>query len=764
MTIDGGTGDDTFSVTGTSAGDIVGVDITSGVGDGAVIGLPQSIAFTSVQTVNFDGAAGTNSLTWRDRTDTAYGTALNPENGVIYTPSGAASGTVRIGNGSAFPTVGFTNVNGSFIANGDPDSSGKRDVFTALGTSTTGQQSVGPFGELTTADGADTFTVTDRSITMTNATLGAMRRVDFGLNSSAAPTFSTIHIRGGNETVNGDQFTATPSKLTNIVIDGMNPAAGAAADRLTFISVGATVTFPTADTKYGAPQTRMVQTVDNTGLGFYNVENVNVFDPNLGTPPLLAVSGNASTSEGAVYTLTLGAVNDSGRIVTQYIVNWGDGSTNTYVTNGAKTHVYTDGPNNFVITVDIVDQFGLHTSVANPPNKSITVHNVAPTIAVAAGAPVAEGSTSSITLGAVTDPGQDTVTSYIVRWGDGFTDTYPTGGVKTHRYAGNGNYVVRIDLIDEDGTFVSRGSATVSVVSPELLNGSKTNLTAAGIGQDVVVYNPDGSTRFAFRPYPGYTGNITVATGDINGDGIDEIVTGTETQATHVKVFDGATGAEIYSFLAYEGFTGGVNVAVGDVLGLGYAQIVTGAGFGGAPHVKVFIANGGVAEAASYFAYAPGYRGGVNVAAGRLDGSGHDLIVTGAGVGGSSHVKAFDVVSGGPVEQRSFFAFDPGFSGGVNVAAGQGVIVVSPTIGASSNVVVFRYADLVPLQSFIAFPNYDQGGARVGIGSRSGVSTLLVSPGSFAPPRFKVYRLSDLAVLDDFFIGNVAFNGGIYVG
>ena len=764
VAIDGGTGNDTFSVTGTSAGDIVGVDITSGAGDGTVTGLPQTIAFTSVQKVNFDGAAGTNSLTWRDSTNVAYGTALNPENGVIYTPSGPASGTVRIGNGSAFPTVGFTNVNGNFVANGDPDSSGDRDVFTELGFSTTGQQSVGPFGELTAANGADTFTITDKSIAIINATLGAMRRVDFGLYSSGSPTFSTIHIRGGNETANGDQFTATPSKLTNIVIDGMNPVAGATADRLTFVSNGATVTFPTTDTKFGAPQTRMVQTVDNTGLGFYNIENVNVFDPNLGTPPLLAVSGTASTSEGAIYTLTLGAVNDSGRTVTQYIVNWGDGSSNTYATNGAKTHVYADGPNNFVITVDLVDQFGLHTSIGNPPNKSIAVLNVAPTIAVTAGAPVAEGSISSITLGAVADPGRDTVTSYIVRWGDGFADTYPAGGVRTHRYAANGSYVVRVDLIDEDGTFLASGSTTVTVVSQELFNANKTNLTAAGVGQDVVVYNPDGSTRFAFRPYPGYTGNITVATGDINGDGIDEIVTGTETQATHVKVFDGATGTEIYSFLAYSGFTGGVNVAVGDVLGLGYAQIVTGAGFGGAPHVKVFIANGGVAEAASYFAYDPGYRGGVNVAAGRLDGSGHDLIVTGAGVGGSSHVKAFDVASGGPVEQRSFFAFDPGFSGGVNVAAGQGVIVVSPTIGASSNVVVFRYADLVRLQDFIAFPNYNEGGARVGIGSRSGVSTLLVAPGSLAPPRFKVYRLSNLDVLDDFFIGNVAFNGGIYVG
>ena len=46
-----------------------------------------------------------------------------------------------------------------------------------------------------------------------------------------------------------------------------------------------------------------------------------------------------------------------------------------------------------------------------------------------------EGSSYSLTLGAVTDPGTDTVSSYIVHWGDGNSDTYFTAGAKTHTYA-----------------------------------------------------------------------------------------------------------------------------------------------------------------------------------------------------------------------------------------------------------------------------------------------------------------------------------------
>jgi hypothetical protein len=60
---------------------------------------------------------------------------------------------------------------------------------------------------------------------------------------------------------------------------------------------------------------------------------------------------------------------------------------------------------------------------------------VAPTIAISGAASVNEGSAYSLTLGAVTDPGTDTVSSYIVHWGDGSSSTYSSNGVKTHTYA-----------------------------------------------------------------------------------------------------------------------------------------------------------------------------------------------------------------------------------------------------------------------------------------------------------------------------------------
>ena len=60
----------------------------------------------------------------------------------------------------------------------------------------------------------------------------------------------------------------------------------------------------------------------------------------------------------------------------------------------------------------------------------MTVDNVAPSIAISGAATVNEGSAYSLTLGAVTDPGTDTVTSYVVHWGDGNSDTYGSNGAE----------------------------------------------------------------------------------------------------------------------------------------------------------------------------------------------------------------------------------------------------------------------------------------------------------------------------------------------
>jgi hypothetical protein len=92
-----------------------------------------------------------------------------------------------------------------------------------------------------------------------------------------------------------------------------------------------------------------------------------------------------------------------------------------------------------------------------------------------------------------------------------------------------------------------------------------------------------------------------VAAGDFISDGKREIITGAGPGGgPHVKIWDYATLNVDGQFMAYGGvtdsngqvvdqfFSGGVRVALADVNGDNINEILTGAGPGGGPHVKAF--------------------------------------------------------------------------------------------------------------------------------------------------------------------------------
>src|SRR3990167_4722600 len=113
----------------------------------------------------------------------------------------------------------------------------------------------------------------------------------------------------------------------------------------------------------------------------------------------------------------------------------------------------------------------------------------------------------------------------------------------------------------------------------------------------------------------------SIATGDLGGDGVDEIIVGANPGGEpSVQIFR-QDGSIIRSFSAYgENFHGGVNVAAGDVNGDGIDEIVSAPSRGGTPQVRVFDGFGKVIFSPGFLAYSANFRGGVNVAVGDVNG------------------------------------------------------------------------------------------------------------------------------------------------
>jgi hypothetical protein len=278
-----------------------------------------------------------------------------------------------------------------------------------------------------------------------------------------------------------------------------------------------------------------------------------------------------------------------------------------------------------------------------------------------------------------------------------------------------------------------------------------------------------GAQTDSFVAYGAFTGGVRVAAGDINGDGLADIVTGAgEADTGHVKVFDGNTGSEIRSFFAYgPSYSGGVFVGAGDVNHDLKADIITGADHGAGSHVKVFdgISN---SEIRSFFAYGAGFLGGVRVAAGDINNDGFADIITGAGDAGNGHVKVFDGSTGS--ELRSFFAY-AGYTGGVYVAGGdvnndgRADLITGTDSGFSPHVKVFDGLTGSEIRSFFAFGATFTGGVRVAAGdvNGDGFADIIAGAGQGGGGQVKVFDGSTGLEIRNFLAYGTGYPLGVFV-
>jgi len=117
---------------------------------------------------------------------------------------------------------------------------------------------------------------------------------------------------------------------------------------------------------------------------------------------------------------------------------------------------------------------------------------------------------------------------------------------------------------------------------------------ASGAGMQTTVRIYSGASRFTaqiavLHPFAGAMTGATVALGDLNGDGRDEIITGSAGGPPRVAVFDGETHHRLADFEpSATSSRGGVSVATGIIEEGGRTSLVTGSGSGGPPTVHVY--------------------------------------------------------------------------------------------------------------------------------------------------------------------------------
>ena len=330
----------------------------------------------------------------------------------------------------------------------------------------------------------------------------------------------------------------------------------------------------------------------------------------------------------------------------------------------------------------------------------------------------------------------------------------PAGGLEKQAPDSPGHLVAPADRLSAPQ--VLDGDAV-----PDLLvgPGDGPNLTLAFSGAD-------GRVLASGYPFgPGWRTGVRLAAGDISGDGIADAIAGQGPGGSQVRIFNGADSSVYLSGFPYgPAFAGGVFVAAGDVNGDGRLDVITGQGQGGG-RVRIF-SGVDASDLGSVSPFGPDFTGGVQVAAGDVDGDGRAEVVAGQAAGGLVAVLRGTDLSALIVAPP----YTPGYAGGVHVAAGdltgdgRAEVIVGPGAGGGP-VRVFDALTATLLASFDPYPLAYPGGVRVAVADLTGDGRgeLLTAPGPGGPPLVRVFNGNGSGELASFYAYDLAWRGGIYL-
>ena len=574
----------------------------------------------------------------------------------------------------------------------------------------------------------------------------------------------TVFNRGINDGVTVELTTAQLAGLTVTFPDG---AVGGTVYNLQVTAISTESDGSTANTPI-APATNLVVTVNNVNPTGTLVNGGPVNEGSTGTVTFTAQADPAQDDVVAGFHYAYDFNNDG----TFEVGNGTYAGSPSTASATVPASFFSDGPGTRTVRARIIDKDGGFTD----STTTITIDNVAPTATFGVGAPLIPGQPVAVSFSNQADPSAADVAAgftYQYDLGNGVFGAVTTSATATFTPPAPGTYTIRGRIIDKDGgvtEYTAGGNALVVVPNVDMYAVGSGN----GGGPIVNVYRASDNTLVttivAYEPQ--FRGGVNVAVADVTGDGIPDIITGTGVGGGPVvKVFDGKDFSLVSSFFAAEPtFRGGVRVAAGDISGTGVSSVVTGSGDGGGPVVRTFTGLG--TQLSSFFAYAPTFRGGVNVGVAKLAATGPASILTGAGFGGGPNVKVFNATG---TQQQSFFAYESTFTGGVYVSGGfvngAGAIYTGTGLGGGAVLKQFS-ATGVEQKSQAAF-GLDAYGRQLRdgftvsathIAGANGRPVVIVGAGPNYGPTVRVLDAATLTQDAEFLPYEESFTGGVYVG
>ncbi|SET60767.1 RHS repeat-associated core domain-containing protein [Nitrosomonas marina] len=363
--------------------------------------------------------------------------------------------TVAVGDGSIFRhgnTYVVTNAQGdgfwarvgSFI-----------DVGTFLSTERSGEIA----GLLGNADGDKTNDIALADGTVLTGPLTKQDLYGPYADSWRVTPETSLFVYGDGEST--ETFTIPNFPLRTITVKDLDPAVRAAAEEAVR-NVG--LTEGTIEFENAVLDVALTGEIEFAQAA---LELLQIFGPSVGLS--LNVGEQAQLNEGDNFSRQISFTDDvdSGDAGRTYSIDWGDGSAieSGALTSGIQlfdmTHQFVDGDASYTVSVTVEDG---SDDIATQQFK-VNVDNVAPTIALTGAAKINAGDNYTLNLGDIIDPGDDTITSFIVNWGDGSSDIFNSAGGVSHIYSAAGNNTISVDLVDEDGTHANAESLAVTVDS-----------------------------------------------------------------------------------------------------------------------------------------------------------------------------------------------------------------------------------------------------------------------------------------------------------